>query len=91
MAFSPREDGMTAEVLGAIGVNSLVLLVVVAPLILAVYCTVDVVKQPALTSGRKALWIVGFYVGWLAFAVLALVLEIVYLAVVRPKLRGSGA
>ena len=68
-----------------------VVLAVIVPLVLAVYCTFDVLRQPALTPVRKMLWIAGFYVGWLAFAVVALVIELVYLVVVRPKLRSSEA
>jgi hypothetical protein len=79
---------MLAEVFGIDGV---IVLLAVAPLILAIYCTFDVVRQPALTPVRKMLWIVGFYVGWLAFIVLSLVIELVYLLVVRPKLRRSEA
>jgi hypothetical protein len=76
---------MLAEVVGVDGV--VVLFVMLVPLALAIYCTVDVARQPALTSGQKTGWIVGFWVGWFLFFLIGIVAEIVYLAVVRPKLR----
>jgi hypothetical protein len=79
---------MVAEVFGPDGL--IVLLVFVAPLALAIFCTVDVAKQPALTSGQKSGWIIGFWLGSLLFGIVGLLVSIVYLAGVRPKLEPLG-
>ncbi|HXW34391.1 MAG TPA: hypothetical protein VEJ87_07410 [Acidimicrobiales bacterium] len=75
---------MLAEVFGVDGV--FFMLVVLAPLALAIYCTVDVARQPALTSGQKTAWIIGFLAGWFLFELVGLILALVYLAAIRPKL-----
>jgi hypothetical protein len=69
------------------GGGLLALLLILLPLALAIYCTVDVVRQPALTTGQKTGWAAGFLLGWLVFEVVGFVLALVYLIAVRPKLR----
>lgn len=63
------------------------LLFILLPLVLAISCTVDVLRQPALTTGEKTGWAAGFLLGWLLFEIVGLVLAVVYLIAVRPKLR----
>lgn len=68
------------------GIDAVVVIFVLGALALAIFCIVDAARQPALSSGQKAAWIAGFVIGWLVFSLLGIVLEVVYLAAVRPRL-----
>jgi hypothetical protein len=74
------------------GIDGLfVLLVGVVVLAVAVYCAVDVARQPELSPSAKAAWIVGLVAGSFLFVVVGIILEVVYLASVRPKLSRNTA
>jgi hypothetical protein len=68
------------------GPDVVFLVIMLGALALAIYCIVDAARQPALSSGQKAAWIAGFVIGWLVFSLLGIILEVVYLAAVRPRL-----
>lgn len=85
----PLRPGEVGTMVGEVfGIDSaIVILILLAPLALAIYCTVDVAKQQAMTTSQKAGWIIGFLAGWFFFEIVGLIVAIVYLVSVRPKLR----
>jgi hypothetical protein len=74
---------MLAEVLGA---DIFFMLLFLISLGLVVWAIVDAARQPALSSGAKAGWIIGLVVGTFLFGVVGLVIALVYLVGVRPRL-----
>jgi uncharacterized BrkB/YihY/UPF0761 family membrane protein len=62
-------------------------LVALVLLALAVYCTVDVVRQPALSTSQATLWVIGLLAGLALFGIVSFVLAVCYLVLERPKLR----
>jgi hypothetical protein len=74
---------MLAEVLGT---DIFFMLLFLITLGLVIWAIVDAARQPALSSGAKAGWIIGLVVGTLLFGVVGLVIALVYLVGVRPRL-----
>jgi hypothetical protein len=66
--------------------SDVLVLLFVATVALVIWAIVDVTRQPALSSGAKTGWIVGFVLGTLVFGVVGLIISLVYLVAVRPRL-----
>jgi energy-converting hydrogenase Eha subunit H len=78
---------MLAEVLGP---DLFLVLLFLVSLGLVVWAIVDAAKQPALSSGARAGWIISLVVGTFLFGVVGLVIALVYLVGVRPRLMRSN-
>jgi hypothetical protein len=76
---------MLAAILGTTD-SAVVLLVFLVSLAVVIWAVVDVARQPALSSGAKAGWIIGLVVGTFLFGIVGLVIAVVYLVGVRPRL-----
>jgi hypothetical protein len=74
---------MLAEVFG---VDIFFVLFFLISLGLVVWAVVDAAKQPALSSGARAGWIISLVVGTFLFGIVGLVIALVYLIGVRPRL-----
>ncbi len=66
--------------------STLLVLLFLVSLALVIWAIVDVARQPALSSGAKAGWIIGLVLGTFLFGVVGLVAALVYLVGVRPRL-----
>jgi hypothetical protein len=78
---------MLAEVFGPDIIYVLLLLISLG---LVVWAIVDAARQPALSSGARAGWIISLVVGTFLFGVVGLVIALVYLIGVRPRLMRSN-
>jgi len=65
------------------------LIIALGILALIIWAIVDVARNPRLSSGAKAGWIIGLVVGTIIFPLLALIAAIVYLAAIRRRTGGG--
>jgi TM2 domain-containing membrane protein YozV len=72
-----------------VGVNGLGVIVFLVSLAVVIWAIVDVARNPRLSSGAKAGWIIGLVVGTIIFPLLALIAAIVYLAAIRRRTGGG--
>jgi len=70
--------------------SALLVVLFLVSLALVIWATVDVARQPALSSGAKAGWIIAFVLGTLLFGVVGLIVALVFLLGVRPRLARSS-
>lgn len=68
--------------------NLPMLLVYAASFVVVLWAVVDVARRPVtiMPPGRKAIWIVGFVVGWFLFGLIGAAIAIVYLVGPRRRL-----
>lgn len=59
-------------------------------LAVVIWAIVDATRQPALSSGARAGWIISLVLGTFLFGVVGLVIAAVYLLGVRPRLSRSN-
>jgi hypothetical protein len=59
-------------------------------LAVVIWAVVDAARQPALSSGARAGWIISLVLGTFLFGVVGLVIALVYLVGVRPRLSRSN-
>ncbi len=59
-------------------------------LAVVIWAIVDAARQPALSSGARAGWIISLVLGTFLFGVVGLVIAAVYLLGVRPRLSRSN-
>jgi hypothetical protein len=74
-----------------VGATLPTLLIYGASLVLVIWAVVDVARRPAheLSSGRKAVWILGSSVGWLVFGIVGAFVAIVYLVGPRKRMNAE--
>jgi membrane protease YdiL (CAAX protease family) len=83
--MKPTGGTMLAEIFGTTD-SLVVLLIFLISLAVVIWAVVDAARQPALSSGAKAGWIISLVVGTFLFGIVGLVIAVVYLVGVRPRL-----
>ena len=73
---------------GVTGQSVPILVLYAASFALVVWAVVDVARRPPtlLAPGRKAIWIVGFVVGWFVFGLIGAAIAAFYLVGPRRRL-----
>jgi hypothetical protein len=71
--------------------NLPMLLVYAASFVVVLWAVVDVARRPVtiMPPGRKAIWIVGFVVGWFLFGLIGAAIAIVYPVGPRRRLNAG--
>ena len=62
-----------------------------ASFVLMLWAVFDVARRPSalMPPGRKAIWIVGFVVGWMVFGLIGAAIAVVYLVGPRRRLNAG--
>jgi hypothetical protein len=71
--------------------NVPILVLYVASFVVVLWAVFDVARRPSTTMalGRKAIWIIGFLVGWLVFGLLGAAIAVIYLVGPRRRLNAA--